>query len=169
MRFEPVDLASLIIGVSDELAGLARERGIGLHVPSPELHIHTWGDRESLAQVIRNILGNAIKFSPDNGAIHVTLACTNDVAEVSVQDDGPGIPDEECEAVFDKFVQSKMTRSGAGGTGLGLSICREIVTLHRGAIRAEPTHGSAVRLVRICLPLDQPGRTCRGILCAQWP
>ena len=56
--------------------------------------------------------------------------------EIRVVDHGLGIPDDELEAVFDKFVQSTRTRSGAGGTGLGLAICREIVLAHRGIIRA---------------------------------
>jgi PAS domain S-box-containing protein len=155
LQFEPVDLASLIADVFDELSALARERGLGLRLTSPGPRAHTWGDRERLAQVIRNVLGNAIKFSPENGEIRVTLVCTNDAAELSVHNEGPGIPDDECEAVFNKFIQSTTTRSGAGGTGLGLSICRQIVALHHGVIRAEPTHGKGA-LFRICLPLYRP-------------
>ena len=105
---------------------------------------------ERLAQVIRNLFGNAIKFSPENGVIRVSIEACRDMLVASIQDDGPGIPDEECEAVFDKFVQSKRTKTGAGGTGLGLAICREIVALHEGTIRAEPTQGRGA-LIRLAL------------------
>ncbi len=66
---------------------------------------------------------------------------------VSVEDNGVGIPDAERETVFDKFVQSSKTRSGAGGTGFGLAICREIVSQHRGVIRAQATAGGGATIV----------------------
>jgi signal transduction histidine kinase len=72
---------------------------------------------------------------------------------LSVTDEGTGIPEGEYEAVFDKFVQSSKTKSGAGGTGLGLAICREIVAQHGGRIWAEPAPGGGARFVLI-LPAE---------------
>jgi PAS domain S-box-containing protein len=156
LQCQPVDLAALISSVADEFGALAREKNVGIKLPADGPRIFTWGDRERLAQVIRNIVGNALKFTPENGEINTLLARGKSsgglTAEIFLQDNGPGIPDDECAAVFDKFVQSRTTRTGAGGTGLGLSICREIVALHHGAIRAEPTHGRGA-LIRITLPL----------------
>ncbi len=72
-----------------------------------------------------------------------------------MRDCGPGIPADEVESVFDKFVQSSKTTTGAGGTGLGLAICRDIITAHGGHIWAEcPAEGGA--LVAFTLPLDEP-------------
>ena len=93
-------------------------------------------------QVINNLLSNAIKFSPENSIItaildNTTLHESNTPAvRLRVCDQGMGIPDTELEVVFDKFVQSSKTRTGAGGTGLGLAICKEIIAGHDGRIWA---------------------------------
>ncbi len=74
---------------------------------------------------------------------------------IDVRDQGVGIPEDELESVFDKFVQSSKTRTGAGGTGLGLAICREIIQAHYGRIWAEnnPSGGACISCI---LPLRQP-------------
>ena len=73
-----------------------------------------------------------------------------------MSDAGPGIPDDEIEAIFDKFVQSSKTSTGAGGTGLGLAICREILIAHGGRIWAEnKVNGGAVFSFEIPLPISQ--------------
>ena len=155
LQCRPVDLRLLIGRVADEFAAIAREKKVQIRVPAAEPKLFTWGDWERLAQVIRNVVGNALKFTPENGEIAVSLSRGADTAEIAVRDNGPGIPDDECAAVFDKFVQSKASRSGAGGTGLGLSISRELVTLHRGSICAKPTNRRGA-LVCITLPLHVP-------------
>ena len=94
-------------------------------------------DSEKIKQVVRNLLSNAIKFTPKDGIIDVTVARYNDQIRVSVKDQGIGIPEEELESVFDKFVQSSKTDTKFGGTGLGLSICKEIIDAHKGHIWAE--------------------------------
>lgn len=101
------------------------------------------GDPERIGQVVRNLLSNASKYSPPGGTITISL----DTAELGpealpairlrVEDEGPGIPEDELESVFEKFVQSSQTMTGAGGTGLGLAICHEIVLQHCGMIYAE--------------------------------
>jgi signal transduction histidine kinase len=107
-------------------------------------------DAVRFSQVLRNVLANAMKFSPDGGVIRILIeeAATtlgrraDDLAapvaawRITVIDEGIGIPEDELETVFDSFVQSSKTRDGAGGTGLGLTICREIVAAHRGSISA---------------------------------
>ena len=75
--------------------------------------------------------------------------------EIIVADRGPGIPEEELEVVFDKFVQSSKTRSGAGGTGLGLAICREIASAHGGHIFARNRTGGGAEFV-LRIPVDGP-------------
>ena len=101
-------------------------------------------DQIRIEQVIRNLLSNAIKFSEpkttitirlEQGDIH-TRDDTVPALTVTVSDKGVGIPEAELESIFDKFVQSSKTRTGAGGTGLGLAICKEIITAHGGEIWA---------------------------------
>jgi signal transduction histidine kinase len=103
------------------------------------------------------LLSNAIRFTPGEGAVRVVIESTvigeapggMPGVRMVVADNGVGIPDGELETVFDKFVQSSKTRSGAGGTGLGLAICREIVGQHRGSIRAEATPGGGATIVML--------------------
>ena len=146
-----VELHSLVFDVVEEYAALVREKNLSIQTPHDSSHAIVWADRQRLAQVIRNLLNNALKFTPGGGTITVSVSENDQMVTLSIHDSGPGIPDDECESVFDKFVQSKTTRSGAGGTGLGLSICRQIVMLHQGAIWAEPTHGQGA-LVHVALP-----------------
>ncbi|MCP4596205.1 ATP-binding protein [Neptuniibacter sp.] len=106
-------------------------------------------DPQKLEQVFRNLISNAIKFSPEGSEISIHYSAIDlplgrrkeDTGiqpgiEIQVRDSGPGIPDEELEHVFDKFVQSSKTKTKAGGTGLGLAICREILHAHHGRIFA---------------------------------
>ena len=101
------------------------------------LRVHLLPDSERIKQVIRNLISNAVKFSPREETINVTISRNKHLLKLAVKDSGVGIPQNELQAVFDKFVQSTKTKTGAGGTGLGLSICKEIITAHKGRIWAE--------------------------------
>ncbi len=133
---ERVDLYMLVLSAVDECSSLASHRGITINCRKPVRATRVFADQTKIMQVLRNVFSNAIKFSPDGGAIDVEMETTERTVVVSVMDRGVGIPEEELEAVFDKFIQSSKTRTGAGGTGLGLAICREIVSAHGGEIRA---------------------------------
>ena len=97
--------------------------------------------------MITNLLSNAIKFSPENTVITVSIF-QNESAEIvfRVQDEGIGIPESELEDIFDAFIQSSKTDTGAGGTGLGLAISKKIIEAHNGKIWAENNndHGATV-------------------------
>ncbi|MFQ5413834.1 MAG: sensor histidine kinase, partial [Phycisphaerae bacterium] len=94
-------------------------------------------DADEIMQVVRNLLTNAVKFSPDRGVIDVDMRPGDAGIVTRVSDQGIGLPDDEFDAVFGRFVQSSRTKSGAGGTGLGLAICRQIISAHGGRIWAE--------------------------------
>ena len=98
-------------------------------------------DRDRIDQVLRNLLSNAVKFSRPGGRItfETCMVLENDqrFLKVMVKDQGVGIPEDECETIFHKFIQSSQTKTGSGGTGLGLAICRQIITDHNGRIWAE--------------------------------
>ena len=120
-EFQPADLGSLIEAVVDEFRSLCDERRISIHYEGPEGPAVANVDPDRVQQVIRNLLSNAAKFSPTAGTVRVRLCRAGEKLVLSVADEGPGIPTNELEAVFDKFVQSSKTRSSKGGTGLGLA------------------------------------------------
>lgn len=159
---EWLSLSDLAQEVADELNAAAKEKGLTIKVERLTANSCIWADRDRLAQVLRNLIGNSLKFTPEGGEIWLTVNSSELGALISVMDTGPGIPDDECERVFDKFAQSKRTKSGAGGTGLGLAICREIIGLHGGTIRAAPTGGKGA-LVQVHLPTHPEGSTPLGL------
>jgi two-component system sensor histidine kinase GlrK len=100
----------------------------------PEVNIN----RERILQAIRNILGNAVKFSPQGGKIDVNAYCSDDKVIISVADTGPGIPEEKIPSIFDKFHQVPIKgQEKTKGTGLGLCIARNIINAHGGKIWVE--------------------------------
>ena len=113
------------------------------------------GDRSRLEQVVMNVVGNAIKYTPDGGEISVDAGIRGDKVWIDVSDTGIGIPPQDRERIFDRFYRVDKARSReSGGTGLGLSIAREIVLRHRGSIRILDQEGPGTT-VRIVLPIRQ--------------
>lgn len=156
--FQLTDLNAVVSMVVDEFRSLTSERQltIGYHAPAsgPQVML----DPGKIMQVLRNLLNNAIKFSPVGGTIELTVGRGERGVVVSVRDQGLGIPEGEQDAIFDKFVQSSKTHTGAGGTGLGLAISREIVTAHHGRIWAENRpEGGAVFFVELPPPVEPDG------------
>lgn len=137
----------LIDGVLAESAlhqqALTRHVIVDSSVP-PELV--AYGDPDRLHQVISNLVENAIRHSPDGGRVSVSVHHRDGALTIEVDDQGPGIPEEEASRVFERFY-----RSSDGGTGLGLAIARWIVDLHGGAIRAESSNPNGCRMV-VALP-----------------
>ena len=114
------------------------------------------GRDERLGQVVRNLIDNAVSFSPDGGTVTVTARAENGFARVAVEDDGPGIPPENVETIFDRFYTERPHEHGFGkNSGLGLSIARQIVVSTGGRIWAENRAGGGARFV-VLLPLARP-------------
>jgi len=106
------------------------------------------GDPEKLRVVIDNLLSNAIKYSPVGGTVVLRLAKYKENAVIEVIDDGPGIPPEDRDRIFDPFYRGKSaTKSGAKGTGLGLAIVRDYVEMHHGSVRALAAKGAHFRVL----------------------
>lgn len=102
-----------------------------------------------------NVIGNAIKYTPDGGHIRVTAGVKNNYVWMDVSDDGIGIPEKDRERIFDRFYRVDKARSReSGGTGLGLSIAREIVLRHQGSIELVPHEGQGTT-IRLMLPVSQ--------------
>jgi two-component system sensor histidine kinase KdpD len=94
-------------------------------------------DPEMLGLALRQLLGNAMKFSPPESTISIAAWQVGDAVRVIVRDRGPGIPRDEMEAIFERFYRGKQTRETVAGTGMGLSIAREIINAHHGRLWAE--------------------------------
>jgi signal transduction histidine kinase len=143
---ESCNITEIVQSVADEFQTLAEEKGLSLRMHLPATVIMCLVDREKIEQVIRNLLSNAAKFSPRSGVIDVALQSSDDKATLQIADQGPGVPEGELDKIFDKFIQSTRTTTGAGGTGLGLTICREITLGHGGRIWAQHAHPSGAVL-----------------------
>jgi len=149
------EVADLVRSVIQEFHASAEERGVSIRIQAARDLGEVVADPDKLAQIVRNVLANAMKVSQRSGVIDVQMTSSQEQIGLRIVDQGPGIPDDEVDRIFEKFVQSSRTKTGAGGTGLGLAICREIVVLHQGHIWAENVrpHGAA-----ICFEL--PRGTC---------
>ena len=151
MNMQNNQLKTTISTVIKQQDALIRKKHLSVTVNDehgPEESVY---DEEKITQVIHNLLSNAIKFTPDNGNISISLNTEKiedeNMAHFIIDDTGVGIPENELDSVFDKFIQSSKTQTGAGGTGLGLSICHEIIKAHHGIIRAEHKSTPGSRLV----------------------
>ena len=134
-QMEKNDLMHIIRMAVAEFEIALKDKKLSLKMISLEKPIVVLCDPARIGQVVRNLLSNAIKFTPEGRHIRISAEDSSSMALVRIEDQGIGIPPEETESVFDKFVQSSKTRTGAGGTGLGLAISREIVQAHGGKIR----------------------------------
>jgi signal transduction histidine kinase len=111
------------------------------------------GDRSRLAQVLDNLISNALKFTPTSGRVSVRVSRTGRDAVVEVADTGVGIPTEEQDRLFERFFRSSNAMEQAiPGTGLGLTIAKTIVERHEGSIEIESAEGKGTT-VRVRLPL----------------
>ena len=147
--FQRLDLAAAVACVADEFTSLLSERGLAVRFVRPADPVLGDADRTRYLQVVRNLLGNAAKFAPPGSEIDVLLEDRAGRVELTVRDRGPGVPEAERRAIFEKFVQSSATATTAGGTGLGLSIVAEIVKGHGGRVWVEnhPDGGAVFRVV----------------------
>lgn len=144
----PVDLATFAASVAGRFAPAASRRGIALAISGTERPLRVLGDAGRLDQVLMNLLGNALKFTPEGGSVTVAVRPVEAEVEVSVADSGPGIPPEEIPLLFERFGQTGQGRqSRAAGTGLGLLICRRVIEAHGGRIWVESGPGRGTRVV----------------------
>lgn len=156
---ERTDLRHLIESVTHELDPLLARRSLSLATRTPSGPLVARVDLLKFQQVIRNVLANAIKFSPMGGEIQLSAGYTPDnEIHISIADRGPGIPPGEVDKIFEAFIQSSTTKDGSGGTGLGLAISRKIVEIHGGRIHAENREGGGA-CFHIYLPPRQSGET----------
>jgi len=142
VELKPLDLGALLREQTELMLSESPLHRLVLQLPQEPLRI--LGDRDRLAQVTGNLIGNAVKYSPSGGPVEVAARDLNGVVRVEVTDWGLGIPPDEQGQVFMKFYRGRAAERGIPGTGLGLAVAREIVEAHGGRIgfESEPGKGS---------------------------
>ncbi|WP_072619551.1 PAS domain-containing protein [Spirulina major] len=136
-------VAQLLQDAIAAMQGLANAQNLRFEVNSPPADLTLWGDPDYLAQVLTNLISNAVKFSPPESTITLTghLNAAS-MVEISIQDHGRGIPEEQFTHIFERFRQVDGSDSRQkGGTGLGLAICQQIIEQHGGQIWVESVVG----------------------------
>lgn len=137
---EPLDLKSLGEEVVDRLLPQASRRQLTVTVDLPQELPHVLADRTSLTEVLTNLLGNALKFTPPGGRVLLAARSADGMVEVRVQDTGAGIAPEHLPHVFERFYKADRSRSSEG-VGLGLALVKHLVLAHKGQVWAESQLG----------------------------
>ncbi len=151
-----VDLEQIVRRVVRTMALLAEEKGLELSFRT-EGKCTVLSTADEMQQVISNLVDNAIKYSRSGGFVQVDLAAEEDVAVLTVTDDGIGIPEKDLEHIFERFYRVDKARSrSAGGTGLGLSIVSDLVCKRGGTVWAAQREGGG-SVFTVCLPLAKGG------------
>ncbi len=148
MNFKNFQLDELVCEVYQHMQTLADDK---LEVCLENVdQIMINGDRDRIKQVLLNLIGNAIQYTPPGGKVCIIMENYLDYVEVSVTDSGPGIPKEDLDHIFDRFYRGERSRSRSrhSGFGLGLSIAKYIIDQHAGDIQVESTldHGTVFKV-----------------------
>jgi signal transduction histidine kinase len=156
------DLRDVIGSVAEAQAEAAEERGVSVSTAMPSAPLTARFDHERLVQLVSNLLGNALKFTPRGGEVEVRLTDGDGQATIEVADTGPGIPADELPRIFERFYRgTNVGEARASGSGLGLAISRSIVEMHGGTVEvaSREGHGSTFS---VHLPLDGGTEHAKG-------
>lgn len=159
LQHEDLDLAVVVAEQMEQHRAMAARLGVKL-----ESHLHgapLRGDPGLLAAMVRNLLDNALRYTPSGGSVQVQTGTTGRGVEMVVTDDGPGIPPGERQKVFERF--HRLADSASQGSGLGLSIVRRIVDQHGGTIQIEDGRSGRGTTVRVVFAVGDSGPTDHGI------
>jgi len=150
----PDDLRAAVDNAVEQAQPVADRKGVILEAHSPDAAVRLPHDPTRIGQVLSNLIGNAIKFTPKGGRVDVELRSTADGAELSVTDTGVGIDADELPHIFERFYRgTRQPAERATGSGLGLAIVKSIVDMHDGRISVQTAPGAGTRFV-VTLPRD---------------
>jgi two-component system sensor histidine kinase GlrK len=144
LNLEKSDIRPLINKVVSGMEPLAMAKNVSIKVEIPQDLPYIKMDGERILRALRNLMGNAIKFTPGGGHVTISARPVEKGVSVSVADTGPSIPKEDLNVIFDKFKQvTIMTHNEIKGTGMGLAIVKHIISAHGGKVwvESEPGHG----------------------------
>jgi PAS domain S-box-containing protein len=162
LRQENVSLATAIEAAIETVAPALTKKAHTLKTGMPDESLYVVGDGVRIAQILGNVLSNAVKYTPQGGEILLDVRESDDNVKITVRDNGVGMSAETIPLIFDLFVQSQNSlERSEGGLGIGLPLARTLVELHGGTIQAfsgGPGHGSEFI---VCLPLSRPVQTAQ--------
>ncbi len=148
LKRELADINALLKSIATLRDASMRDRSISLKRSIPDGENFVYVDPDKVTQVVFNLLGNAIKFTPDGGTVTLEIKDGSDEVQISVTDTGPGVAKENQTFVFDRFRQiDRVDGSGARGTGLGLPIAKSLVEMHDGRIWLESELGKGATFI----------------------
>lgn len=151
---DQIDLSEVARQAAGILSVRAREKGIAIAAPGPDQQLPALAEFRRVLQVLLNLIGNAIRYAPENSHIAIELEAHGPRARVIVADQGPGLSPEQQARVFDKF--ERLGRSGDGGSGLGLYISRRLARAMEGDLTVESVPGEGARFI-LDVPFDPEG------------
>jgi signal transduction histidine kinase len=149
-HFVKVEVGELVGRAVREVASQETEVATRVRISGPQRPTHLLGDVDALTLALRNLLENGLKYSPPTEEVEVNWSNGEGRVSISVLDHGPGIPKEEQQSVFQKFVRGRSAiENGVKGTGLGLALVRQILSAHGGEIslKSEPGRGSTFTIL----------------------
>ena len=165
LDLRPDDLRAAVESATHQHDALAIRRGVTLSVELPDAPIRIRHDPPRIGQVVANLVGNAIKFTPRGGSVRATVVPTDDGARIDVVDTGVGIDPAELPRIFERFYRgSRANEARSSGSGLGLAIVRSIVDMHGGTVEVASGSGAGTRFT-VILPRDP--RTVAGTPAAE--
>jgi len=147
LRRKRIDLAALVRAAAEPFGERLAGRGIALELDLPAV-AEIPGDTQRLRQLLHNLLENNLRYAENAGWVRICLRAMPRGVQLTVEDNGPGVPDGQLDRLFERFYRVEGGRSRAGGgSGLGLSICRNIAEAHGGSIRAEPGRAGGLAII----------------------
>lgn len=151
---QPLDLRTVIETTTDWLKPQFEGKSIALQQDLPMTPVQVLGDYDRLRQVLLNLLGNALQYTPEGGTVSVKLGIEGHQARLAVSDTGAGIAPEHLERIFERFYRVDKSRSrSSGGSGIGLTVSQHIVKAHDGIIHAESPGNGLGSTFQILLPI----------------
>jgi two-component system, OmpR family, sensor histidine kinase SenX3 len=153
---EAVPVHLIVAQAAERVRGAAQEKDMTVNFGEPAQRLTVLGDRRQLVAAVYNLLDNAVKYSPNRSVVEVRGRPDGDRVEISVRDQGIGIPEEDLEHIFERFYRVEGAKARhVGGTGLGLAIVRHVVGNHKGQVRVESEVGEGSTFV-LTLPAGPP-------------
>ncbi|HAX68728.1 MAG TPA: hypothetical protein DCY14_03895, partial [Anaerolineae bacterium] len=162
-RREALDAVELLEAVVNESQILAKEKGQTLEISNTKGSVQVEGDSLQVRQVYRNLIGNAIKYTPEGGKVSVSSHTQDGNLIIQIRDTGYGIPAADLPFIFDRFYRVRSGKaSEIEGNGLGLAIVKSVIEKHGGQVRVESEVGTGTRF-EVSLPACKPGAALNGI------
>lgn len=157
VEFQPVEINKLLSDIKTRYMTPFNQKRITLNLePAPVILLANL-DPARITQVLTNILDNALRYTPEDGRVTVKTSQQNNMIDITVQDNGPGVNPEEAQHLFDRFYRADASRTrdtDTGGSGLGLAITKSIIEMHKGRIWAESEKGEGLKVI-IQLPISK--------------